>query len=123
VDDIHVWDTVDPYDKDNVTAAIHNFRSRLNEEFDADLAILLSTNKRLSGGVAFVDGFCDKTRAYSYANLQSNIPNSSDYSWQTHVISHEIGHNLGSPHTNDCSWGPNGNQALDDCISNSCSES
>jgi len=122
VDDIHVWDTVDPYDKDNVTAAIHNFRSRLNEEFDADLAILLSTNKRLSGGVAFVDGFCDKTRAYSYANLQSNIPNSSDYSWQTHVISHEIGHNLGSPHTNDCSWGPNSNQALDDCISNSCSE-
>ena len=122
VDDIHVWDTVDPYDKDNVTAAIHNFRSHLNEEFDADLAILLSTNTRLSGGVAFVDGFCDKTRAYSYANLNSNIPNSSDYSWQTHVISHEIGHNLGSPHTNDCSWGPDGNQALDDCVSNSCSE-
>ncbi len=122
VDDIHVWDSVDPYDKDNATAAIHNFRSHLNEEFDADLAILLSTNTRLSGGVAFVDGFCDKTRAYSYANLNSNIPNSSDYSWQTHVISHEIGHNLGSPHTNDCSWGPNGNQALDDCVSNSCSE-
>lgn len=122
VDDIHVWDSVDPYDKDNVTAAIHNFRSHLNEEFDADLAILLSTNTRLSGGVAFVDGFCDKTRAYSYANLNSNIPNSSDYSWQTHVISHEIGHNLGSPHTNDCSWGPDGNQALDDCVSNSCSE-
>ena len=122
VDDIHVWDSVDPYDKDNVTAAIHNFRSHLNEEFDADLAILLSTNTRLSGGVAFVDGFCDKTRAYSYANLNSNIPNSSDYSWQTHVISHEIGHNLGSPHTNDCSWGPDGNQALDDCFSNSCSE-
>ena len=122
VDDIHVWDSVDPYDKDNATAAIHNFRSHLNEEFDADLAILLSTNTRLSGGVAFVDGFCDKTRAYSYANLNSNIPNSSDYSWQTHVISHEIGHNLGSPHTNDCSWGPDGNQALDDCFSNSCSE-
>ena len=122
VDDIHVWDSVDPYDKDNVSAAIHNFRSHLNEEFDADLAILLSTNTRLSGGVAFVDGFCDKTRAYSYANLNSNIPNSSDYSWQTHVISHEIGHNLGSPHTNDCSWGPDGNQALDDCVSNSCSE-
>ena len=122
VDDIHVWDSVDPYDKDNATAAIHNFRSHLNEEFDADLAILLSTNTRLSGGVAFVDGFCDKTRAYSYANLNSNIPNSSDYSWQTHVISHEIGHNLGSPHTNDCSWGPDGNQALDDCVSNSCSE-
>ena len=42
VDDIHVWDTVDPYDKDNATAAIHNFRSHLNEEFDADLAISVS---------------------------------------------------------------------------------
>lgn len=122
VDDIHVWDTVDPYDKDNATAAIHNFRTQLNEEFDADLAILLSTNTGLSGGIAFVDGFCDKTRAYSYANLNSTVPNGSDYSWQTHVISHEIGHNLGSPHTNDCSWGPNGDRALDDCISNSCVE-
>ena len=122
VDDIHVWDTVDPYDKDNATAAIHNFRTQLNEEFDADIAILLSTNTGLSGGIAFVDGFCDKTRAYSYANLNSTVPNGSDYSWQTHVISHEIGHNLGSPHTNDCSWGPNGDRALDDCISNSCVE-
>ena len=122
VDDIHVWDTVDPYHKENATVAIHNFRSELDEEFNADLAILLSTNPALSGGIAFVDGFCDKTRAYSYANLNSTVPNGSDYSLQTHVISHEIGHNLGSPHTNDCSWGPNGDRALDDCIDNSCAE-
>ena len=39
----------------------------------------------------------------------SNLPT---YSWNVEVITHELGHNFGSPHTQSCSW-PGG--ALDNC--------
>jgi len=34
------------------------------------------------------------------------------------VMSHEMGHNMGSRHTHDCVWGPLNNLRIDDCIHN-----
>ena len=120
INDIHVWTTLDPYDKDDVRTSLYDFQSHLNENFDADLAMLLSYNVNQSGGVAFVNSICQKDRGYSYSNLNSSISGNNNYSWQTHVIAHELGHNLGSPHTHACEWGPEGNKALDDCYTTSC---
>jgi len=40
--------------------------------------------------------------------------------WPTNVLSHEMGHAIGSRHTFDCVWG-NGSQAIDRCQGNTCS--
>ncbi len=62
-------------------------------------------------GIAFVGGLCNNYR-FSYAEpmLQFNAP--PGYSWSANVITHETGHNLGSPHTQSCTW-PGG--AIDNC--------
>ena len=120
VDDIHVWTSQDPYDKTDNRKTLYDFQDHMDDRFEADLAILLSGNSNLSGGLAFVNSLCQKSRAYSYANLRSRAAVGSNYSWQTHVVAHEIGHNLGSPHTHDCKWGPARDKALDNCYHNSC---
>ncbi|MBK6342034.1 MAG: fibronectin type III domain-containing protein [Flavobacteriales bacterium] len=40
-----------------------------------------------------------------------NVPT---YSWSVNVVTHELGHNLGSPHTHGCVWNGN-NTAIDGC--------
>ncbi len=120
VDDIFVWNTPDPYNKVDIRSTLMSFKNHMNENFQSDVAMLLSSNNQVSGGMAYIDGACDKTNAYSYANLSCNTPSTEDYTWEIHVISHELGHNLGSPHTHDCAWGPNKDQPLDDCFTNDC---
>ncbi len=52
---------------------------------------------------------------YSCVAPTNDISNFPVYSFDVLTFAHEIGHNLGSPHTNNCLWGPNNNLALDDC--------
>src|SRR5690606_19866260 len=42
----------------------------------------------------------------------SSFQNYPTYNWTVLVLTHELGHNIGSPHTHSCSW-PGG--AIDDC--------
>lgn len=49
-----------------------------------------------------------------------NLRVSTGTVYDTIVMAHEGGHNFGSMHTHDCAWG-NGNQAIDDCATPSCS--
>lgn len=64
------------------------------------------------GGIAFLDVLCNKDRGYAVDGLNNNIvyPRAG-YVWDTDVTSHELGHNVGSPHTHSCSWAP----AIDSC--------
>jgi len=51
---------------------------------------------------------------YSMSNndILNNIPQIPIYSWDVNASIHEMGHNIGSPHTQSCTWAGG---AIDDC--------
>ncbi len=118
---IVVWNSADPYGISSSVgsgAVLNKFRDRKNiTGITGDLAHLLSTKPVGHGGIAWVDVLCFPTIGYrtAYSNISTTYNNFPLYSWTIDVVTHEMGHNLGSPHTHDCSWGTAGNQALDNC--------
>src|SRR5690606_8460773 len=78
------------------------------------------------GGLAWIDVLC--TTPFYYQNYNTyvgpfsmintagspNIPAVPVYSWDVTCSTHEMGHNLGSPHTHNCAWNGN-NTAIDNC--------
>jgi hypothetical protein len=94
----------------------------------ANLAMLFSTRGGGMGGVAWLDALCDAYTPngnqhygpYSFMNINTSGPGAfPTYSWNTAASAHEIGHNLGSPHTHACRWTSTGytqnGQAIDGC--------
>ena len=84
------------------------------------------------GGVAWVQAMCGSYSAGSHfdGTAISNIDNGAllafpTYSWNVEVLSHEMGHNVGSRHTHACVWNPQytGTTAIDGCytLEGSCS--
>lgn len=92
----------------------------------ASLAHLVSTSNSASlGGVAWVDVLCDPpfyyspygtyVGAYAFSNIQGSATVSSfpTYTWNVEMMTHEMGHNLGSSHTHNCTAWTGG--AIDWC--------
>lgn len=114
ISQIYVWTSTDPYVGYNSTSGVLNaFRQTRGSSFNGNLAHLLST-RGLGGGIAYVDVICLKQYAYGVSAITSSYQNVPTYSWSVEVVTHELGHNLGSWHTHSCSW-PGG--ALDNCVS------
>lgn len=105
-----VWTSSDPYSKTNSYTALTQFRNN-RPSFNGDLAHLAALGGQNIGGVAWVDALCTSYK-YAYSNIQATYQTVPTYSWTVEVMTHEMGHNLGSPHTQSCSW-PGG--ALDNC--------
>lgn len=119
--DIYVWDTADPYiTNGSVGGMLNQFNLLRAGEISQQLGILLTDRDTTSvkgSGYAWTGGLC--TTLWSFAavritNTDSVAPVSA-YSWDVYTFTHELGHLLGSPHTHACVWGPNENQALDNC--------
>lgn len=111
---IKVWNTVDPYaGTANTSTALTAFSSAMANGFPGDLAHLLS-QRGLGGGRAYIDVLCsgNSVKTGVDGNLSNSFSAFPVYSWSAMVITHETGHNLGSPHTQSCSW-PGG--AIDNC--------
>jgi hypothetical protein len=111
---IKVWDVADPYATIGSSSGVLNaFSYDMRKGFPGDLAHFLS-QRSLGGGIAFLNvlcaGFSVKTAVSG--NLNNAFNPFPTYSWSTMVIAHEMGHNVGSPHTQSCTW-PGG--ALDNC--------
>lgn len=124
-----VWNVPDPYGISSSVGSgdvLNAFRDRKNlVGMNGDLAHLLSTKNVGHGGIAWVDVLCHGTTGYrtAYSNIASTYNAFPFYSWTVDVVTHEMGHNLGSPHTHDCVWGAANNSAIDNCYtpSGSCS--
>ncbi len=120
LNEVKVWDEEDPYtgiaangQGPSSSTYLNQFRSALlGTNFNGDLAHLVGVNG--GGGIAYVGVLCSPNYAFGYSGVGNSYNNVPSYSWTVNVLTHEIGHNLGSPHTHACSWNGNSTQ-IDDC--------
>ena len=108
---LYIWTVQDDYPTSGSSPALDKFKkfwNGLNNGFDGDLAHLItrdnSGNGGGNGGLAYLDVLCSKEYGYGYSDIYGVYQTIPTYSWDVEVISHETGHNLGSPHTHSCSW-------------------
>lgn len=113
VSSIKVWQSPDGYDTSSSHKALDQFGQN-NTDSDTDLNLLVALGGKGLGGVAFVNALCKDNIHFAYANIDSSYNNIPSYSWSVMVITHELGHNLGSNHTHSCRWFGNDTQ-IDDC--------
>ncbi|MEQ8706869.1 MAG: M12 family metallo-peptidase, partial [Phaeodactylibacter sp.] len=113
VSEVFVWDTEDPYTGPSTLDYLVQFRTHLNGDYNgADMAHLVGYQG--GGGIAYLDVICSGTFGVGYSDINSSYNTVPTYSWTVNVVTHEIGHNLGSPHTHDCSWNGD-NTPIDNC--------
>lgn len=110
---VFVWTTPDPYSGTTSTAYLNAFR-QYRPVFDGDLGQLIGIDPGGLGGVAAaVAGICGTANA-AYADVDFGFNSVPTYSWTVQVITHELGHLMGSPHTHSCAWNGN-NTPIDNC--------
>lgn len=113
ISEIYVWTGNDPYPSNSSSAALDAFMNQVNGSFNGDLAHLVAYNPG-QGGIAYVGVLCNPNFSVAYSSVGSSYSNFPTYSWTVEVFTHEMGHNLGSPHTHSCSWAGG---AIDNCYS------
>lgn len=111
IQELKIWAQEDPYVGPNTLDYLNQFQDELNGNFNGDLAHLIGYG---TGGVAYVNTLCYDLYGIGYSGISGNYQEIPVYSWSVEVITHEIGHNLGSPHTHSCAWNGN-NTAIDGC--------
>jgi hypothetical protein len=108
-----IWTTPDPYTGTNSSAQLSNFHN-YRPTFDGDLGQLVGVDTGNQGGIsATVFGTCSSSN-YSYVDVDFGYNTVPTYSWTVQVITHEMGHLLGSNHTHACVWNGN-NTPIDGC--------
>jgi len=110
----YIWNTTDPYaayinQSSNMLSELVSQWTTNNGAINRDLVHLMSKRSNTgTGGIAYLDALCDNSWGYGFSSDLNNdttysFPNPS-YVWNLSVISHEIGHNIGSHHTHWCNW-------------------
>lgn len=111
ISQIFIWTSPDSYPTSSTSAALSAFRAA-RPNVNGNLAHLLSRGAPTGGGVAYLAGLCNGW-GYAYSYINSGYNNFPTYSWTVNVVTHEMGHNLNSPHTHNCSAWTGG--AIDGC--------
>lgn len=108
--EIMIWDTPSLFTAVSAIGFLNEFKL-LRPDFEGDIAHLINRQKPL-GGQSYTESLCTNT-CYGFSGIAESFSTAPAYSHSVYVITHEIGHNLGSKHTHNCSW-PGG--AIDDCF-------
>ncbi len=113
ISQILAWTTDSPYTGSTAGAMLTSYQYYTGE-FNGNVSHLVSY--AASGGIAVLDGLCQSNPDWrkcfsSIDGVYSNVPT---YSWDVMVVTHEMGHVIGSKHTHACAWNGN-NTAIDGC--------
>lgn len=106
---LNIWDVASPYGQAN---PLNDLNSQEYGQTYGDLVHLIHTF--YTGGVAYVNTLCRSDINTGVSGIFGSYNNVPTYSWDVEALTHELGHNLGSPHTHDCRWNGNNTQ-IDDC--------
>ena len=110
---LYIWTEKDPYYGEDSVDYLYQFGD-FRPVFDGDVGQLLGIDPGGLGGVAYqVNGLCSQNN-FSYCDVDFAYSDLPVFSWTVQLISHELGHLLGSPHTHQCVWNGN-NTAIDNC--------
>ena len=109
--DITIWNTTDPYSVhsscSDILNELGNYWQTNNGAIARDLVHFLS-KRSLGCGIAWLDALCSTSYGYSVSASLNNDTNftfpNPTYTWNLNVVTHEIGHNIGSHHTHWCGW-------------------
>ncbi|MDG2200900.1 MAG: M12 family metallo-peptidase [Phycisphaerales bacterium] len=121
---VRVWEeNDDPYDPTNGIDMLDQFRDHWVSDMgfvDRDVAHILSGRDNLPyGGVAFGGTTCSNNWGYSVSGYLSGsfpvpLEDNNGGNWDLVVMSHELGHNIGAPHTHDI--------GIDNCAGGDCDD-
>jgi len=116
---LRVWETsADPYNGTTSSVLLNEFRAYWNANMSSvprTIAHYITTRPGGLGGIAWVNVLCANLNGgfgYAFSDIDGTFNNLPAYSWDVMVVSHETGHNFGSPHTHSCGW-PGG--PIDSC--------
>ena len=124
VSSVAVWTGNDPYSSLNDSYdVLLRFGANTQDNFQGNIAHLLSTRNAGLGGIAWIRVMCanynaqDSAGRFAFSNIDNNYQSYPTFSWTVQVVTHEMGHSMGSRHTHSCTWPVNGgfNRAIDSC--------
>lgn len=104
---VKVWTVPDTFNYNNGSRSVlDQFANAMSRGFDGDLAHLLTTVNAGLGGIAYVGVLClgDPYYQTAFSNIDITYNSLPTYSWTVNVVAHEMGHNFGSRHTQNCGW-------------------
>lgn len=110
---VFIWVIQDPYVNNTTSNAnLDQFRTQA-VAFDGDVAQLIGIDPGGQGGLAFLSGLCGGLNV-SYCDVDLEFEEVPIFSWTVEAMTHELGHQFGSPHTHACAWNGN-NTPIDVC--------
>jgi hypothetical protein len=123
IDFIRLWSSSgDPWNQGNTIDQLYQFQDywNLNMTHVQRHAVHFLSGRALGGGVAYGGGLCYPDYDYALsANINGYFPYPLQHNrfqnWDPFVVSHELGHNFGAPHTHDLT------PPVDDCAGGDCS--